>query len=63
VLCARFSVEAPDFFAPLHVRHGAEWRHELVQYLALPPGWRFLLAPGHEDVWQDESLLFEPDLP
>ena len=23
----------------------------------LPPGWRFLIAPGHEDVWYDGSLL------
>lgn len=22
-----------------------------------PPGWRFLIAPGHEDVWFDASLL------
>jgi hypothetical protein len=26
-------------------------------YLALPPGWRFLLAPGYEDVWYDPTLL------
>ena len=25
--------------------------------LALPPGWRFLLAPDYEDVWYDPSLL------
>ena len=47
----------PDFFVPLHVEHLAEWCPQVIPYLALPPGWRFLLAPGFEDVWQDESLL------
>jgi len=26
-------------------------------YLARPPGWRVLLAPGQEDVWYDGTLL------
>ncbi|MCP3882616.1 MAG: hypothetical protein GY701_30100 [Sulfitobacter sp.] len=47
----------PDFFVPLHVSHLAEWCPEVEKYLALPPGWRFLIAPGYEDVWEDESLL------
>jgi hypothetical protein len=46
-----------DFFDPLHVSHLDARLPEVVPYLALPPGWRFLLAPGHEDVWYDESLL------
>jgi hypothetical protein len=49
--------EADDFFQPLHVLHVAEWRPQALPYLALPAGWRFLLAPGHEDVWFDASLL------
>ena len=49
--------EDPDFFAPLHVTHLDERCPEVVPYLALPPGWRFLLAPGYEDVWFDASLL------
>ena len=36
----------PDFFVPLHVSHLAEWCPEVEKYLALPPGWRFLIAPG-----------------
>jgi hypothetical protein len=28
-----------------------------LKYLALPPGWRFLDAPGHEDIWRDATLL------
>lgn len=28
------------------------------RYLALPPGWRFVIgADGYEDVWYDASLL------
>lgn len=47
----------PDFFVPLHAEHLAEWCPEVLPYLALPPGWRFLLAPDYEDVWPDASLL------
>ncbi|MCI0358767.1 MAG: hypothetical protein L0211_09820 [Planctomycetaceae bacterium] len=47
----------PDFFLPLHVAHLSEWCPQIVPYLLLPPGWRVLLAPGHEDIWFDESLL------
>ncbi len=46
-----------DFFDPLHVEHLESRMSEVVPYLALPPGWRFLIAPGHEDVWFDETLL------
>lgn len=47
----------PEFFVPLHVEHLAEWCPSAMAFLALPPGWRFLLAPDHEDVWFDESLV------
>lgn len=47
----------PEFFKALHVSHLAEWCPEVLPYLALPPGWRFLLAPEHEDVWFDESIV------
>jgi hypothetical protein len=46
----------PDFFVPLHVEHLAEWCPIVIPYLMLPTGWRFLLAPGHEDVWYDDDL-------
>ncbi|WP_431355882.1 immunity protein Imm33 domain-containing protein [Cellulomonas xiejunii] len=49
--------EDPDFFVPLHVEHLVTWCALTVPYLALPPGWRFLIAPGHEDVWCDASLV------
>ena len=46
-----------DFFAPLHVSHVNERLPAALAYLGLPPGWRFLIAPGHEDVWFDPTLL------
>lgn len=49
--------DAPDFFEPLHVEHLVERCPEVLPYLGLPPGWRFLIAPDYEDVWYDESLL------
>ena len=49
--------QSPEFFLPLHVEHLAERIPEVVAYLALPPGFRFLIAPGDEDVWEDVSLL------
>jgi hypothetical protein len=52
----------PDdyFFQPLHFHHIQDWRAEFLPYLALPPGWRFLIAPTHEDAWYDPSLLTPP---
>ncbi|MGW2217667.1 immunity protein Imm33 domain-containing protein [Nonomuraea sp. NPDC001684] len=50
--------EDPDFFAPMHARHLYQSRPEIIGYMGLPPGWRFLVAPGYEDIWLDSSLLF-----
>jgi hypothetical protein len=46
-----------DFFKPLHAIHLIERCPDIIKYLGLPPGWRFLVAPDYEDVWQDSSLL------
>jgi len=46
-----------DFFKPLHTSHLIQRFPEVVRFLALPPGSRFLLAGDHVDVWFDESLL------
>ncbi|MCA1369170.1 hypothetical protein I6F15_17415 [Bradyrhizobium sp. BRP14] len=46
-----------EFFKPLHVHHLPGWCPEVQKFLALPPGWRFLLSEDYEDVWYDESLL------
>jgi len=48
--------QAENFFNPLHTEHLHEWCPAVERYLALPAGWRFLLAPGHEDVWYDDAL-------
>ncbi|MDO4907234.1 hypothetical protein [Neisseria sp.] len=50
--------EDKDFFSPLHVSHINEWRLEIYKFLALPPGYRFLIGEnGYEDVWFDENLI------
>jgi hypothetical protein len=48
---------SPDFFEPLHTEHLVEWRPEVIKYLGLPPGWRFLIAQDYEDIWYDPSLI------
>lgn len=47
----------PEFFLPLHVEHLQEWCPDMVRFLGLPPGWRFLVAGDYEDVWEDPSLV------
>ena len=48
---------AADFFQALHVHHLHQHCPGVLPYLALPPGHRFLLADGHEDVWEDPALV------
>lgn len=51
-------LEDADFFKPMHVRHLIESYPDALDYLGLPPGWRFLIDDkGYEDVWCDEQLL------
>jgi len=52
--------DAADFFVPLHAAHLAEWAPLAVKYLALAPGWRFIVTDTYEDVWYDEILLGRP---
>jgi hypothetical protein len=48
----------PRLFQPLHWSHLSKHCPSVLPYLALPPGWRFLLGTeGHVDVWYDETLL------
>jgi len=49
-----------DFFAPLHVSHLADWCPAVIQFLLLPPGWRFLLADDYFDVWFDPEVDLTP---
>jgi hypothetical protein len=47
-----------DFFLPLHIEHLQNLCPQILKYLGLPPGYRFLLGQdGYEDVWEDLSLL------
>lgn len=57
IWCGEYS-EAEDFFKPLHVEHLAERLPQVMKFLSLPPGCRFLTDDrGYEDVWVDETLL------
>lgn len=51
----------PDSWSPLHVCHLIDQLPEVLPYLGLPPGWRFLLASGYEDTWFDDTLLSYTD--
>lgn len=48
---------ADDFYSPLHVSHLASYAPDVMKYLCLPPGYRFLTDGKYEDVWFDEKLL------
>lgn len=49
---------ADDFFKPIHAGHLLQKRPDLIKYLGLPPGYRFLVDnKGHEDIWTDSQLL------
>jgi hypothetical protein len=53
--------DPPARKALLWDRHGLAYGgSEIVKYLGLAPGRRFLISQGHEDVWFDESLLQRP---
>jgi hypothetical protein len=49
---------ADDFFKPIHAGHLLQRRPDLIKYLGLAPGYRFLIDnKGHEDIWEDNQLL------
>ena len=46
--------DAPDFYQPLHASHLQELLPQVLAYLALPSGAKFILdRAGYEDVWMD----------
>jgi len=57
IWCGEDWSDDPDFFKPLHVNHINKYLPQVEPYLALPPGHRFLVADGYEDVWQDSELI------
>lgn len=46
-----------DFFLAWHTSHLIERCPELAHLMRLPPGTRFLVKPGREEIWEDPSLL------
>jgi hypothetical protein len=50
--------EADNFFKPVHAFHLLDAKPEIIKYLGLPVGYRFMIDNnGYEDVWHDETLL------
>ena len=49
--------QADDYFKPMHVYHLTGRCPQVIPYLGLPAGWRFLVAGGYGDAWFDEKLL------
>lgn len=49
--------QEPDFFSAIHVDHLSEICPEVIRFLGLPPGYRFLVAGDYADVWYDPTLL------
>ena len=49
--------EADDFFQPICAEHLLQKRPEIIKYLGLDIGYRFLAdRNGYEDIWYDEKL-------
>jgi len=46
--------EDPDFYQPVHIVHLHEIWPELIPYLALAPGYHFVIDDkGYEDIWYE----------
>lgn len=49
--------DADDFFEPLCLEHLIELKPEIIKYLGLDIGFRFLTdKKGYEDVWFDQNI-------
>ena len=49
--------ENDDFFKPISAEHLLQIRPEIIKYLGLEIGFRFLVDnKGYEDVWKDENI-------
>lgn len=46
-----------DFFKPLHTKHLKKRCPEVLKFLGLPIGYRFITNGDYMDIWYDESLL------
>lgn len=53
--CGEFS-DALDFYRPVHTVHLEQMLPQVINYLWLPPGSRFIIDDqGYEDVWSDSA--------
>ncbi len=46
-----------DYFKPMHVFHLIKKCPNILKYLGLPAGWRFLVTDNYEDVWFDKEIV------
>jgi hypothetical protein len=47
---------SPDYFELVKVEYLYDRCQEVLPYLGLPPGWRFVVAPGYFDVTDDPAF-------
>jgi hypothetical protein len=57
IWCGEIFSDASDFFTPLCIDRLIERLPLVADLLGIPPGYRFLIAGEHPDVWFDKSLL------
>lgn len=57
IWCGEEYLSTPDFFSPLHTRHVYEDHPQLIKFLGLAPGYRFLISGEYVDVWFDPTIL------
>jgi hypothetical protein len=57
IWCGDEFLPSEDFFAPVCTQHLYDELPQIAPFLALPPGYRFLLSGSYVDVWFDEDLL------
>ncbi len=58
IWCGENFSEEDDFFSPIHSNHIENYIANIMDFLELPPGYRFLFdCKGYIDIWYDEDLL------
>lgn len=57
IWCGYEPPEESEFFQEMELTPFLKKMPELEKFLALPPGYRFLLAGAHVEVWYDSGLL------
>lgn len=55
--CGEEFPSGDDSFSPVHTNHLIQLQPEVLKFLGLPPGYRFLVAGNYVDVWYDAALL------